>query len=89
MSDVAPVMLVNVVPPSVLTCHCTVSAPPGFALAVVKETLWARVGRLVGGLSRHGVDLQRRRIAVLNVPALLVNTAWYSSPFWDAVAVKL
>ena len=57
-------MVVNVVPPSVLTCHCTVSAPPGFALAVVKVTLWPALTVWLAGCVVTESTVRRRRIAV-------------------------
>ena len=80
-------MLVKVVPPSVLTCHCTVSALP-VELATVKEALCPVLTvRLAGCV----VTKSTVKVAadVVTVPALLVNTASYSSLFCAAVAVNV
>ena len=84
--EVAPEMLVNDVPPLVLTCHCTVSVL--LELAAVKETLWPAFTDLLPGCA---VTLSTVSVAGLlsKLPALLVNTAWYSSPFCAAVAVNV
>ena len=42
-------MLLNDVPPLVLTCHCTVSVLPGLSVTAVKETLWPALTVLLAG----------------------------------------
>ena len=79
-------MLVKVVPPSVLTCHCTVSAL--LELATVNVALCPVLTvRLAGCV----VTKSTVKVAadVVTVPALLVKTASYSSLFCAAVAVNV
>ena len=84
--EVAPEMLVNDVPPLVLTCHCTVSVL--LELAAVKETLWPAFTDLLPG--RPASCPRSASPGLLSkLPARLVNTAWYSSPFCAAVAVNV
>ena len=82
-------MSLKVAPPSVLTCHCTVGVGLPLA-AAVKVAVWPAVTVwLVGWVVTEGANwaVVTVRVAalVVAVPTLLVNTAWYSSPFWAAV----
>src|SRR5271166_2331504 len=89
---VAPEMSLKELPPSVLTCHCTVVGVglPSLA-AAVKLAVWPAVTIwLAGWVVTEGAK-STVRVAALVValrPAVLLKTAWYSSPFWAAVAVK-
>ena len=81
-------MLLNDVPPLVLTCHCTVSVLPGLSVTAVKETLWPALTVWLAGcvVTESTVNVAG---LLVSVPELLVKTAWYSSPFCAAVAVKV
>ena len=80
-------MLVNVVPPSVLTCHCTVSVLP-LALAVERLTLCPALIVWLAGCVRTKSTFSSAG-DVVAVPELLVKTASYSFSVSAAVAVKL
>ena len=88
--DVAPVMLLNVVPPLVLICHCTVGVGCPLAPAVNVAvsplvTVWFNgfnvIAAAVFTVSSAGL--------VFDDPAVLVNAARYWFPFWPADVVKL
>jgi hypothetical protein len=90
--EVAPLTLLNVAPPSVLTCHCTVGAGEPVA-AAVNTAVWPAVtvwfvgcAVIVGGVGEFTVSLAA---VVTADPPELVNTAWYLFPFCVALAVKL
>jgi hypothetical protein len=88
--DVAPVTFVNVVPPSVDCCHCTVGAeqPAGVEPAAVNvASAGAVTVTLVGcvvtlGATQTGAAALTVSVALLlvAVPPLLVNTARYLLP---------
>ena len=83
-------MALNVVPPSVLTCHCTRGRGLPLAAAVKvavspASTVW--LAGFVVTLGRNPPSTWRR--VLVAVPTLLVKTASYSLPFSAAVAVKL
>ncbi len=87
MGEVAPVMLVNVRPPSAETCHCTVpSLAPAVKLAVVPphdvrfDGFVVIVGALVT-ISVAAVDVAE--------PQLLVKTARYCLALSTLEVVKL
>ena len=73
---VAPLMLLQVEPPSVLTCHCTVGVGLPVA-AAVKVTLWpALTVALLGLVVTLGAYCTVNvALAVVAEPTLLVNTA--------------
>ena len=89
VGEVAPVMSVNVVPPSVLTCHCTVGVGMPLAVAVNVAMLPALT------VIDESVDTVGATASVnvagllVKLPRLLVNTASYSVPLTAAEAVKL
>src|SRR6516225_6677449 len=83
---VAPLMLVNVLPPSVLTCHCTVGVGLPVAVAMNETLPPAVTVWLAGFVVMVGVNWTVSVAAVLvTLPALLAKTAWYSLPFIAAV----
>jgi len=88
--DVAPIMLLNVAPPLVLTCHCTVGVGCPLAPAV-NVTVWPLViGWLKGfNVIAAAVFTVSSAAFVFDDPAVLVNTARYWFPFWPADVVKL
>ena len=80
------VSLVNVVPPSVDTCHCTVGAglPDAAAVNVAVEPAVTEV--LAGCVVTAGVAVTVSvATLVVAVPAEFVNTARYCVPFWAVV----
>jgi hypothetical protein len=84
--------LLNVTPPSVLTCHCTVGVGEPVA-AAVKVAVWPALTVwfagsvvIVGGVGEFTVSVAA---VVVAVPAAFVNTARYWFPFCDKVVVKL
>ena len=90
--EVAPETLLNVTPPSVLTCHCTVGVGEPVA-AAVKVAVWpaltvwlAGCVVIVGGVGEFTVSVA---VVVVAVPAEFVNTARYRFPFCDEAVVKL
>ena len=88
---VAPGMSLKVEPPSVLTCHCTVGVGLPLA-AAVKVAVWPAVTVWLAGWAviegaNWAVVTVRVAALVVAVPTLLVNTAWYSSPFWAVVVL--
>src|SRR6266481_3993468 len=87
---VAPGMSVNVAPPLMLTCHCTVGVGVPLAAAVnVAVWPWLTV-RFVGFVVTAGATLTVR-VAAFDVAVLttFVNTARNWFPFCGAAAVKL
>ena len=79
--DVAPPMLLQVLPPSVETCHWTVGAgvPEAAALNVTvvpETTLWPPGCDVTEG----GVDTVNTAAAEVAEPAEFVNTARYVLP---------
>src|SRR5205085_801285 len=73
---VAPEMLLNVAPPSVLTCHCTVGAGLPLAAAVNVAVWPAATDWLVGWVVTDGAKFTVSVAAVLvAVPCELVKTA--------------
>ena len=88
--DVAPVMLLNVVPPLVLTCHCTVGVGCPLAPAVNVAVCPLVTGWLNGFNVIVGAVFTVSSAAfVFEDPAVLVKTARYWFPFWPADVVKL
>ncbi len=88
--EVAPLMSLNVWPPSLLNCHCTVAA--GLPLAeAVKVAVCPDVTDWLLGLPVMLGAKSTVSVAglVIAVPMLLVKTAWYSLPSSATVAVKL
>src|SRR5258708_37278868 len=78
-------MLLNVAPPSVLTCHCTVGT--GFPLAAATKVTFepALIDWLTGFVVTDGAKFTVIvAAAVVAVPDPLVNTARNSVPFWPA-----
>ena len=76
--DVAPVMLLNVVPPLVLTCHCTVGVgcplAPAVNVAVPPlATVWLNGFNVIAA----AVFTVSSAAFVFEDPAVLVNTARY------------
>ena len=67
-------MLVNVVPPSVLTCHCTVSRCRLPLAAAVKVTLWPALTDWLLGCVVIESTVSVAALLV-SVPLLLVKTA--------------
>ena len=87
----APETLLNVTPPSVLTCHCTVGVGEPDA-AAVKVAVWPAVTVWLAGwvVIVGSVEFTVSVAAVVvAVPAAFVNTARYWLPFCDKVVVKL
>src|SRR4051812_29275313 len=76
---VAPAMLVKVLPPSVLTCHCTVGVGVPLAAAVKVAGLLAVTVWLLGEVVMLGTTLAALTVRVAAVlvafPAALVKTA--------------
>ena len=88
--EVAPVMLVNVAPLLVLSCHCTVTGGSPWA-AAVNVTGWpALTVVVVGGVVISGAYWTVSVAAlVVVVPTELVKTARYSLPSSPELVVKL
>ena len=89
--EVAPETLLNVTPPSVLTCHCTVGVGEPVAVAVKVAvcpavTVWFVGCVLIAGGVAFTVSVAA---AVVAAPAEFVNTARYRFPFCDKAVVKL
>ncbi len=85
--EVAPGMLLNVVPPSVETCHCTVGLGLPEAAAVKVAVPPAQTSWLVGFVVTLGATLTVRVAAVVvEVPQKLVKTARNWWPLSAAVA---
>ena len=79
---VAPGMSLKVLPPSVLTCHCTVGVGLPLAAAVKVAVRPALTVWFVGLVVTVGAKSTVRVAAlVVSVPAALMKTARYSSPF--------
>ena len=88
--DVAPVKFVNVVPPFVLTCHCTVGVGVPVAAAVNVAFAPAATVTLVGLVVITGAAVIVSEAAVeVTLLTELVNTASNRLPFCPAVVVKL
>ena len=84
---VAPGMLLKVMPPSVLTCHCTVDAGELEAAAVKVTALPAVMVWLTGFMVTLGGVLTVKTAAlVVAVPAALVKTARNWKPLLAATA---
>src|SRR6266478_1536266 len=81
--EVAPETLPNVVPPSVLTCHCTVGVGEPVA-AAVKVAVWPTVTVRFAGwvviVGDVGQFTGSVAAVVVAVPAEFVNTARYRYP---------
>ena len=88
--EVAPEMLLNVEPPSVDTCHCTVGAGVPLAAAVKltlapAQTVWfTGFVVTVGGVFTVSVAA-----FVVAVPQVFVKTARNLFPFWPLVVVNV
>jgi len=88
--EVAPATAVNVVPPFVLTNHCTVGAGFPVAAAVNVAVSVAPIVRFTGFSVTVGAKSTVSVAAVVvPVPPAFVNTASYLLPFCEAVVVKL
>ena len=87
-----PVMSVKVVPPSVLTCHCTVGVGVPLAAAVKVTGVPAVIVWLVGSVVTTGATAAVTVSvagALVMLPALFVKTASYSLPVSVALVVKV
>jgi hypothetical protein len=84
--DVAPLMLPNVTPPSVETCHCTVPLAAALNDAVVPAQDVALVGFVVMAGAEVTVSVAA---VVVAEPQPLVNTAWYCFALSPDAVVKL
>src|SRR5579883_2546006 len=87
--EVAPLIFVKVMPPSVLTSHCTVGAGLPLA-AAVKVAFWPAftvwlLGLVVTDGAKSTVSVAALVVAL---PRLLVKTASYSLPFIAAVTLE-
>jgi hypothetical protein len=90
VGEAAPATLVKVVPPFVLTCHCTVGAGFPLAAAVKLTLLPAVTDWLTGCVVMAGAPVNVSVAAVVvAIPATLVNTAWYLFPFCPAVVANV
>jgi len=90
VAEVAPFTLLKVVPPSVLTCHCTVGVGVPLAAAVKLAGFPALTASELGLVVIVGATFTVSVAAVVvAVPKLFVNTARNLFPFCPAVAVKL
>ena len=88
--DVAPETLLNVAPPSVETCHCTVGVGLPEAAAVKLAVEPALTVTFTGLVVITGPAVTVRVAAVVvALPTVLVKTARYSLPVWPTAAVKL
>jgi hypothetical protein len=86
--EVAPLMLPNVVPPSVETCHCTGGLPLAAALNDAVEP--AQDVALVGLVVIVGDEVTVSIAAdVVAEPQLFVKTAWYCLALSPDAVVKL
>ena len=89
VADVAPDMLLYVVPPSVLTCHCTVGAGEPLAAAVNVTVAPEQNVPLDGFVLTIGVPFTVSAAAVVvALPQVLVYTARYLLPFCELVVVN-
>src|SRR6266478_4663956 len=88
--EVAPETLLNVTPPSVLTCHCTVGVGEPVA-AAVKVAVWPAVTVWLPGCAVMVAEVFTVSVAAVVVagPAEFVNTARYWFPVCDKAVVKL
>jgi hypothetical protein len=88
--EVAPTIGLNVVPPFVLTIHCTVGAGLPLAAAVNVTVPPTPTDRLTGFSVTVGSKFTFKDAAVVvALPAAFVKTASYLLPFCPAAAVKL
>ena len=90
MPNVAPEMSLQVDPPSVDCCHCTVGGGPPLAAAVKvavvsRGTVWL-VGWVVMDGATSGLTLSAAGLVTASGPVPLVKTASYSLPFSATVA---
>jgi hypothetical protein len=84
------VIFVQVLPPLVLTCHCTVGVVASVAAAVKVTCVPAVTVWLVGlVVTTGGVLMVNVAADVVVVPSTLVNAARYWLPVIAAVAVKV
>ncbi len=89
-AEVAPLTLEKVLPPSGLTCHCTVGVGVPLAMAVKVKLLPALIVWLDGGVLIVGGTFTVSVAApVVMLPMLLVKTASYSLPFCVASVVNI
>jgi hypothetical protein len=87
---VAPATFVKVVPPFVLTCHCTVGVGDPVAAAVKVAVAPAATDTFAGFVVTTGrVFTVSVAAVVVADPAEFVNTASYAFPLCAAVVVKL
>src|SRR5262245_45739298 len=88
--EVAPLRMLNVVPPSVLTSHWSVGAGVPLAAARKVAELPAVTVWLVGWIVKTGELLTVRAAGLLMaLPDALLKTASYSLPLSAAVGVKV
>jgi hypothetical protein len=84
--DVAPEMFVNVELPLGADCHCTVGCGLPLAAAVNVAEAGAVTVTFVGCVVTVGAARASETVSVaagvVAEPALFVNTARYSLPFW-------
>ena len=86
--NVAPAILVNVEPPLVLTCHCTLGVGFPVAAAVKVAVLPATTDWLTGFVVTVGAKFTVNVAAVVVAePPGFVNTARYLKPFCPAVTL--
>jgi hypothetical protein len=89
VAEVAPEIFVNVVPPFVLTCHCTLgvgvplAAAVNVAVAPAFTVVFAGLVVIAGAVFTVNVAA-----VVVAEPTLLVNTARYWLPFCAPAAAK-
>src|SRR5437660_649193 len=82
--------LLKLLPPSVLTCHCTVGAGVPLAAAVKVALLPAHTVWPVGWVVMPGAALTvRPATSVVTAPHALLNTARYCLPLSPALGVKV
>jgi hypothetical protein len=87
--EVAPATFVKVVPPFVLTCHCTVGAGTPVAAAVKVAFAGAVTETFDGFVVTTGAELTVNVAGVVvAVPPVFVNTASYRLPVCAAVVEK-
>jgi hypothetical protein len=88
--DVAPVMFVQVLPPSELICHCSVGVGVPEADAVRVTDAPGLTVVLIGAVEMAGAESTNSVAAeVVAVPPAFVKTARYELPDMAAVGVKV
>ena len=88
--EVAPAIVLNVLPPLVLTSHCTVGVGEPVA-AAIKPTDWPALTATLLGLAVTTGRAWTTSVAavVVAVPMPLENTARYRLPDWATAVTKL